>query len=176
MPQLGTIHIDTALTNVSVKYTNESYIAEVVFPAIPVEKRSDKWFVYGKENLKVYEARRAPKSVAQEVDFSLSTSNYSAEERALRQLVTDAEARIADAPLQPKVDATEFLTDRLKLTLERDVAIKLTDPAHVTQTVALAGTTQWSDYTNSVPLTNLATAKTTIRPNIIRPANTFVVP
>jgi len=176
MPQLGQIHIDTALTSLSIAYLNPSYIAEVVFPAIPVDKRSDKWFVYGKEHLKVYEARRAPRSVAQEVDFSLSTSNYSAEERALRQLVTDAEAKLADSPIQLKADAVEFLTDRLKLTLENDVATKLTDTSQVTQNTALAGTTQWSDYTNSVPLTNIATAKKTIRPQIIRPANTFVVP
>lgn len=176
MPQLGQVHIDTALTALSIAYTNPGYVGEVVFPAIPVDKRSDKWFVYGKEHLKVYEARRAPKGVAQEIDFSLSTSNYSAEERALRQLVTDAEARLADAPLMPKADATEFLTDRLKLTLESDVATKLTDPTQVTQNTALAGTTQWSDYTNSVPLTNIATAKKTIRPQIIKPANTFLIP
>ncbi len=177
MPQLGQVHIDQPLTNVSIRYANDSYIGEVVAPAIPIDKRSGKIFVYGEQNLKVVEARRAPGSKAAEVDYSMGTPlSFNAEERALSDVVTDAEVRIADDPLKPEVDTTMFLTDRLKLILENDISADLTNTSLVTQNVALAGTTQWSDYTNSVPLTNIATAKKTIRPNIIRPANTFLVP
>ena len=41
MPELAEIHIDVALTNLSVAYINEDYVADRVFPVVPVEKRSD---------------------------------------------------------------------------------------------------------------------------------------
>ncbi|MDP9266478.1 MAG: hypothetical protein M3O91_10240 [Chloroflexota bacterium] len=176
MPQLPQIHIDQALTNVAIRYSNPEYVAERLSPIIPVGKRSGRFFVYGKEHLKVYETRRAPKSKAAEVDYTLSNSPFFAEEHALSELVTDAESRYADPPIQPEIDATERVTDSLKLGFENDVATKLTDPAQVTQTTALSGTAQWSDYTNSTPLTNIVTAKNAIRGSIIKPANTLLVP
>jgi len=46
MPQLSSLHIDRGLTNLSVAYTNEDYVADRVFPGLPVDKRSNKYFVY----------------------------------------------------------------------------------------------------------------------------------
>ncbi|KKM62911.1 hypothetical protein LCGC14_1516840, partial [marine sediment metagenome] len=43
-------HIDRALTNVSVAYSNADYIGPQVFPTVPVQKQSDKFFVFTKGN------------------------------------------------------------------------------------------------------------------------------
>ncbi|MDA8088240.1 MAG: hypothetical protein M0Z75_16275, partial [Nitrospiraceae bacterium] len=48
MPPVGQLHIDSALTNLSVRYQNEAMIWPAVLPLIPVNKRSDKYFVYNK--------------------------------------------------------------------------------------------------------------------------------
>ena len=45
MPAISQIHIDQALTNVSVMYRNQSYVADQVLPSLPVAKRSNKYFV-----------------------------------------------------------------------------------------------------------------------------------
>lgn len=45
MPAISQIHIDQALTNISVMYRNASYVADEVFPILPVSKRSNKYFL-----------------------------------------------------------------------------------------------------------------------------------
>ena len=45
MPALGTIHIDQGLTNISIMLRNASYIGEMVLPILPVNLRSNKYFV-----------------------------------------------------------------------------------------------------------------------------------
>lgn len=46
-PTASDVHIDKPLTNISVAYiqnTNE-FIADKVFPTVPVDKQTDKYFV-----------------------------------------------------------------------------------------------------------------------------------
>jgi len=49
-PTSNDVHVDAILTNISVAYIQEqsAYIASQVFPIIPVEKQSDKYFTYAK--------------------------------------------------------------------------------------------------------------------------------
>lgn len=176
MPQLSSLHIDQALTTISIKYTNEEFVAPILMPEVKVQKRSDKYFVYGKENLKVVETLRRPKSEANEVDWTVSQDAYFCEEHSLRDLVADAEKQIADAPLMPEIDATEFLTERVMLDEEVQVANLLTSNTNLTQYTALSGTSQWSDYVNSTPFTTIKTAKAAVRASVLKAANTFFTP
>ncbi|NLI59426.1 MAG: hypothetical protein GX387_13140 [Clostridium sp.] len=50
MPKMQDAHIDRALTNISVAYMQDekSFIADKVFPRIPVKKQSDVYFIYNK--------------------------------------------------------------------------------------------------------------------------------
>ena len=52
MPNRSDIHIDKALTNLSVKYFQDAsnFIADKVFPVVPVAKQSDRYFMYKKED------------------------------------------------------------------------------------------------------------------------------
>ena len=100
MPAVGQIHIDQALTNISVMYRNETYVGDQVFPAVPAPKRSDKYFLYKKEDFLTpsiasgtgaLASLRRPGTEAAEIDYSVSTATYFAEEYSYRGLVTDAE-------------------------------------------------------------------------------------
>ncbi len=46
-PTASDVHVDAVLTNLSVAYIQEqdAYIATKVFPVIPVDKKSDKYYV-----------------------------------------------------------------------------------------------------------------------------------
>ncbi len=59
MPTKNQAHIDKALTNISVAYMQDesSFIADKVFPRIPVRKQSDVYFVYNKGDFFRDEAR-----------------------------------------------------------------------------------------------------------------------
>ena len=49
-PTPSDVHVDAILTNISVAYIQDQnyFIANKVFPSIPVEKQSDKYFKYTK--------------------------------------------------------------------------------------------------------------------------------
>jgi hypothetical protein len=175
-PQATQIHIDQALTNFSQLYANEDYIADQIMPMVPVNKRSDKWFVYGKEHFRYRNAIRQPGALADEFDYSLSTSSYFAQPRAERHLVLDDDVMEQDDPLNEELDAAELLMELFMLIREVDVANFLTNTANLTNNTALSGTTQWSDYTNSVPLTNIKTAKASVRTNAAKRANVVLFP
>jgi hypothetical protein len=124
MPDVSQVHIDTALTNVSVAYRNRDYIADDVAPPVAVRKQSDRYFVYDPERefLRATPDARSPGAEATEVDFQLSTDSYFCEDHALESAIPDEERENADPPLQPDIDRTELLAD--KLALNREMALE----------------------------------------------------
>jgi hypothetical protein len=190
MPDLTQVHIDRGLTNFSLAYTNETYVADQVAAPLPVDKRSDKYFIYNQEaflrssgldaNGRPKSLRR-PKTEAAEHDFSLSNSPFYAEEYARKQLVTDAEIKIADSPLVPDLDATISLTELLKLDNEAAVANLVCTRANYNSnnkeqlTTGSTGTS-WASYAsaNSNPLSDIKTGKVAVRKAIMREPNSAI--
>ena len=62
-PGRNSTHIDRALTNISVAYMQsaDTFIADKVFPMIPVQKQSDTYFEYDKESFFRDDARERAK-------------------------------------------------------------------------------------------------------------------
>jgi hypothetical protein len=174
VPFVSTVHADQALTAISQAYQQEDLVGDQVFPVVPVDKRSDLWFVYGREMFTLRGLKVRPGAVAPEMTYTLSKSSYNAERHAERHLVTDAERRVSDIPLQPEIDATEILTGNLMTNAENDQLSVANNTAVVTQNTTLSGTSQWSDYTNSTPLTNIRSGKVAVRLGVGREANTFL--
>ncbi len=121
-PTSQQVHIDRALTNVAIRYSNSMYIADRVFPEIPVRHISDKYFVYTKSDWFRDDAGvRAPGTKAQLHDYRVTTSNYTAIERAAGKMVPDEVVENADSPLRPFVDATNFTVEKLLIRREVEV-------------------------------------------------------
>ena len=191
MPQISQVHIDVALTELSIMYMNEELIGDTVAPVLPVQKRSDKYFVYSKDAFlrsSGADANGKPKSIrrpgteAATVDFSLSTDNYYAEELSLKSLVTDAELAYADNPLQPDIDATYLVTERIKLDNEVAVAQMVGNlgnyPTAGKVVLTTGGTgTSWAQYAsaNSHPFSDIKNGKVYVKKNIQREANTMML-
>lgn len=176
MPQPNVIHIDQALTNFSQMLTNDDYVANDMAPMVPVAKRSDRWFVYGKEHFRYRNSKIGTSGVANEREYTLTTSQYYAERRAERHYIPDDNEMQEDQPLQERVDAAEVLAESLNLTREVDTANFMTSTANMTNNTALSGTSRWDDYANSVPLTNIKTSKVSVRTNSAKRANFAMIP
>ena len=115
-------HIDQALTNVAIGYSNAAYVADQLFPAVPVNKISNKYFIFDKASwFRDTAGVRAPGTEAVEEDYTISTNSYLALEYAIGHLVTDEEVDNADAPLRPFEAAARFLADKIALRREKDV-------------------------------------------------------
>ncbi len=189
MPDLANVHIDVALTNLSVAYTNEDYVAHRVFPVVPVEKRSDKYYVYNKDAFlrssgadkqgKPGSIRR-PGTRSTEVLYEVSTNPFYCEQIARNYALTDAEMRLADAPLQPGIDATIALTEMISLDNEVAVAGKAMKRANyastnksqlVTNTTSWAQNSQTSGAYTSFPLSvDIPKAKKGVITSLVRSA------
>lgn len=176
MPEPSQTHVDVALTNVSVAYRNAAFIAEQIAPPVSVRKQSGKYFIYDSEReaFRQTDDKRAPGSEANEVDFSLSTDSYFAEDHALESVIADEERDNADPAIQPDIDRTEFLTDKIGLNQEMELATLIkTDGSIPGET--LSGTGQWSD-TTSDPVAAVEAKKADIVSAIQVVPNTLVLP
>lgn len=168
--------VDPVLTNVSIGYQNDAYIAEQLFPTLPVAKQSGKHFVYDKGRFRINDNLRGTGAASKEVTLSLTTGNpYFCEDHALKQFVPDEDVDNAVPPMDPMVDATENVTEMHMVERENTLATMLTDTAQMTQNVTLSGTDQWSDYSNSDPIDDIETGKQTIHSSIYVDPNVLIL-
>ena len=185
-PTLNSVHVDAILTNISVAYmqNRDNFIADKVFPIIPVDKKSDKYFKYTKNDWFRDEAqRRAPATESAGGGYNLSTDTYSADVFAFHKDVPDQIVANADSPLNPLREAAEFVTHRLLLRRELQFVSDFMSPGVWGTTIsgtagtATAGTfaTQWSNYNSSDPIEDIEEAKAEILSNTGMEANTLVL-
>lgn len=122
MPELGDVHVNRPLTNISVAHMQmaKEFAAGRVFPIVPVQKQSDRYFKHNKGDLLRTEAAdRAPGTESVGVDYDIdNTPSYSCQNKALHIDVPEQFKANADMPLSPERDAAKILTQ--KLLIKRD--------------------------------------------------------
>lgn len=162
MPTSNTMHVDDLLSNLSIRFGNESYFAEKVFSKVPVTKESDFFPVYDMEQsgFRVLDTTRADRDEAKEVTWGWKMQRYVVDGHALKDIVTDRSEANADAPFDLMVDTTQFLTDTLLNGLDYAAGAILASTS--TANNANNANADWTNYTTASPKTSITTAKTTI--------------
>jgi hypothetical protein len=174
MPQPTTtdVHVDAPLTNLSVGFKNDmsSFVADQVFPNVPVAKQTDKYFTYTQADFFRTDARiRAPGTESAGSGYNLSTSTYSCDVLALHKDIDDATRANADAPLDMNRDAVEFLTQHMLLKREIDWAATYF-------TTGVWGTDANGDWTDSESaISDIHTKQDTVEGNTGYRPNTLVL-
>ena len=181
MPSTTAVHVDRALSNISIFYKNPGYVADIISPPVNVVKESDKYFVYGTEHFRIPPTLRRDKGMTGEVTYSLSTDSYYCEEYGLHELISDRERGNSDAALRPEIDATEHLTEVLSLDREYRVANLLLDNTSA-QWGNYAAThfenlgAAWDDKANADARGDIYHAKLIIWADARRQPNTMFIP
>jgi len=173
------VHIDIALTNISVAYPNQAFAGSILFPQVPVRKQSDKYYIFGREAWLPEDDIRAPGTEANEIPgLTVSLDTYYAQEHALQIPVTDEERENADPPMQPDTDGTELVTGKILLGRELVQQGFATTAANYASgmSTTLSGTAQWSDYTNSTPISDIKTGRRAINAQIFMDPNVAIFP
>ena len=183
-PTLSQVHIDAPLTNLSVAYMQkqENFIADKVFPIVPVDKKSNKFFVYRKNDWFRDEAqRRADGTESAGSGYNLDTDSYSADVWAFHKDVGDQTLANADAPLTPLREASEFVTHRLLLRRELQFVSDFfttgvwgSDVTGVSSSPTAGEFLQWNDA-NSDPINDIEAGKAEILSTTGFEANTLVI-
>jgi hypothetical protein len=175
-PTPGDVHIDAALTSISIAYFQEqaNYIASRVFPSVPVSKQTDKYWVFDKNDaLRDRAALRAPGTESVGGGFRLSTSSYSADVYAWHQDLDDQTLKNADAPLNLEAAASRYVMDAILRQIEADFVTSV----FATSIWATDNTTvaKWDNYTTSTPVADIEAARLVMLKSTGRSANTLVL-
>lgn len=184
-PTSSQVHVDAILTNISVAYLQraENFIADKVFPVVPVDKQSDKYFVYSKNDWLRDEARvRTDGTESVGSGYNITTDTYYADVYAIHKDIGDQTRANADAPINVDREAAEFVTHRLltrrEIQFVNDFMTTGKWSVDVTGVAASAGANQtirWSDYTNSDPIEDIEAGKASILSTTGLEANTLVL-
>lgn len=175
----GNVHVDQILTQISVGWPNEGLAGAALFPSVTVRKQSDKYYVFGREGWLPEDDLRAPGTEANEITgAALSTDTYYAQEHSLQIAVTDEERANADSPLSPDRDGTNIVTSKIMLGRERKFQTLATTTANYASgsSTTLSGTSQWNDYANSDPISDLRAAKIQVNSKIFQDPNVAIIP
>jgi len=173
------VHVDQALTNLSIGYHPAGMVAERVSPPITVANESDRYYIWDRPSAFRVSATgimslRPDKSEAKEVDFGLDTSSYQAEEYALKILISDREKKNADSVLRLRESKLRRVQDLLMLEQEIRVATLLTTAGNWAANHS-GDPGNWSAGTPTIEA-DIDTAKEVVRSAIGIDPNTIVIP
>jgi hypothetical protein len=169
-PGFAASHIDAVLTNISIAYMQDSanFIANKVFPVVPVDKASAIYYKYNQEDwLRDEAAVRADATESVGSGYTLGQDTYNCPVQAIHKDVGDQVVRNATSPLAPMRDATQFVASRLLLRQEVDFATQYfktgvwgNDWTGIPNgTVTGNEFVHFDDYVNSTPIEVIDAAK-----------------
>ena len=121
-PTKSAVHVDRPLTNISVAYAQTgNFVADRVFPRVPVSKQSDQYFTYTKADwLRSQAELRAPATESAGSGWTLGTDTYYARVRAIHKDIADQQRANQDSPLNLDADATRWITRQILMDREKD--------------------------------------------------------
>jgi hypothetical protein len=116
------VHVNAPLTNISIAWRQDQseFVADQVFPNVPVQKQADRYYVYDRDNW--FRAQAEKRGLAQESaggGFTVdSTPTYYCDVWAFHKDVDDQIRANQDQVIDVDRDATEFVTRDLMLKKE----------------------------------------------------------
>lgn len=165
-PDVGDLHVNTLLTNVSLGYQPAGFFAAKLFPLVPVDKQTDIYVVYNKSDWardlggpgsaptgSGQAVRRAPGTRANTVGYKVDTTNtFKCVNYALGMEIPDELRSNADAVFDLDRDATLLLQSLLNLRFDREVAVDMVSGGGWG---SLTISNKWNDYGASTPLEDI---------------------
>ena len=184
-PTLSQVHVDAILTNASVAYIQsaDNFIANKVFPIVPVDKQSDLYFKYTKEDWFRDDAKvRADGAEAAVAGYGLTTDSYYSDVYAVKKAIGDQLMANFDSPLDPLRDGAKFTAQLILNRMETQFVADFiktgvwgTDYTGVSGTPTTNEFKHWSDLANSDPIQDIEEAKSDILSTTGYEANKLVL-
>lgn len=184
-PTYSAIHYDAILSNMSLALLQDpgNYIATRVFPIVPVRRQADKYRVFDREwFLRDDMQVRAPATESAGTGYTMSTDSYFCTKYGLHHDIPYEDLANADSDLDLNRQAVTILTNQVQQRLERAFTASFlktgvwgTDYTGKASSPSTNEFIQWSDYTNSNPITDVDLAIDGILKDTGLAPNTFVL-
>jgi hypothetical protein len=121
-PTAGDVHVNVPLTNISIAYMQDAagFVADKVFPNVPVQKQSDRYFRYDRSDFRRNQfEKRAPGTESAGSGWKIdNTPTYFANVWALHKDIDDQIRANTDSPLNMDRDATLWLGEQAMIARE----------------------------------------------------------
>lgn len=173
------VHVDALLTNISIGYVNQTYIADQIAPMVPVRKQSDLIPNYDQSHwFRNLAAMRAPGTRSQRGGFTVGNTSYYCHRYSWGFELIDEVRDNADQPYDLDRDATLFVTDKIQMKREASFAGNYfkTGVWPEKTGAATGGDFVWfSDYANSDPVVTITAYLDEVEAKIAREPNKLVL-
>ncbi len=183
-PTQSDLHVNQPLTNVSVAWMQDksTFIADKVFPRVPVQKQSDMYWKYSKSDWRRTDAqKRAPGTESAGSGWKMTTDTYFAQVYAVHKDVDDQIRANADSNWNLDKDSSLFVTNQLLLRRDLDWNAKYfttgvwgKDLTGVAASPTSNQFLQWNDAASD-PIVQFANLQTEFVRQSGRKANTLVL-
>ena len=171
-PTPSQLHVNRPLTNLSIAFMQslDGFVADRVFPVIPVDKQSDLYYEYARGDWNRNQMRkRAPSTESAGSIYSVSNSPYICDVYGLHKDIDDQVRANADSIFQVDAEATLFLSQQALLSREINWAtdffragVWTTDITGVATAPGAGQALQWNDP-QSTPIENIRLAKRSVQ-------------
>lgn len=177
-PEYGQVHVNVPLTNISVAYQQDAtnFIADQLFPMVPVDKQGNLYYEYLLEDwIRITAEERAPGTESAGGGWDLTNHSYFCRLFSIHKDIDDPTAQNADSVFNLDRDATQWVTHQLLLKREVDFISNFLSPSIWGQDydeVTTPGGFAW-DNANASPITDVLQAKLIIgqltgyQPNVL---------
>lgn len=185
-PTVGSVHVDSALTNISVAYFQNAnnFVAGRAFPNVPVAKQSDRYFILNKsDTMRSDSLKRAPGTAAARRGYDLdNTPTYFCDEYSIAIPTPYQVYANADAAVDPDRIAAELVMQDLMIDRERNwmstfftTGVWDNEETGVASSPASGETIQWSDQTSGDPIGDMRVGRDTILESTGLMPNTLIL-
>jgi hypothetical protein len=162
LPTLSQIHKSAALSNISIGFRNQAFIADRVFPHVPVGKQSDYFYKFLKGAWFRNEARpRGPGGRAARSGYQVGSDTYNCIERALAHPIPIENINNADAAIRPWATGVRFATNGVMLA--KEVLVSALCMTHTNWTSSNDAEGGWAAGESNTFIADMLAAKETIR-------------
>jgi hypothetical protein len=158
------VHIDSALANYAAGYqsADKGMIADEVIPLLPVEKNSNKFYTWDKNDVfqEVTSLEVAPGGAMAEISPRLSIGNYNCVSYGVQSFVATEVQANADSALNPERQAVVRCMTAIRLARERRAANMLMAAGSWTggTVTPIAAGNKWNGGATADPVRDLYTA------------------
>lgn len=168
--------VNPVLTNLAVGYTNAAFVATALMPFVNVDKEAGLVPIFNKDHFKIYQTERALRAKSNRINpGDIGTTPFALTEHDLEYPIDYREDAESAFPLQSH--ATMSVTEGIRLRHEKMVAdlVQNTASYAASNRVALTGTSNFSDGTNSDPEGVFDDGKAAVRSKIVKDPNVAVI-
>jgi len=148
------VHLDQPLSNLTLAYvqSQDTFIADKVFPTVGVARQSDKFYIYDRANMNRSGDVKilAPRTEVNRIGMAISNSAYYTDVRGLGMDFDEQTIANEDEVLEIRSAGAQTLM--MRLLIDREEKFASTFFTGGVWTTDVTPTNLWSDYTQSTPI------------------------